>query len=44
VILGALLEIVWNLDGFTADFKHRITSGPIKDFNNQIARLIHLSF
>jgi transposase len=25
----------------TAFFKHRITSGRIESFNNQIARLIH---
>jgi transposase len=30
-------------DCFTAYFKHRITSGPIEAFNNQIARLIHRS-
>ena len=30
-------------DAFTAYFKHRITSGPIEAFNNQIARLIHRS-
>lgn len=34
---GALRD----LDCFTAYFKHRITSGPIEAFNNQIARLIH---
>lgn len=32
-----------DLDCFTAYFKHRITSGPIEAFNNQIARLIHRS-
>lgn len=32
-----------DLDCFTVYFKHRITSGPIEAFNNQIARLIHRS-
>lgn len=32
-----------DLDCFTAYFNHRITSGPIEAFNNQIARLIHRS-
>ena len=36
---GALRD----LDCFAAYFKHRITSGPIEAFNNQIARLIHRS-
>jgi transposase len=32
-----------DLEAATAFFKHRITSGPIEAFNNQIARLIHRS-
>ena len=32
-----------DLPAATAFFKHRITSGPIEAFNNQIARLIHRS-
>ena len=30
-----------DLPAITAFFKHRITSGKIESFNNQIARLIH---
>lgn len=30
-----------DIKSFSAYFKHRITSGPIEAFNNQIARLIH---
>jgi hypothetical protein len=30
-----------DVQGFTAYFKHRITSGPIEAFNNQMARFIH---
>ena len=32
-----------DVEGFTAYFKHRITSGPIEAFNNQMARFIHRS-
>ena len=32
-----------DLPAAVAFFKHRVTSGPIEAFNNQIARLIHRS-
>ena len=36
-------EVVHDRFHITAFFKHRITSGKIESFNNQIARLIHLA-